>query len=672
MLIKNKIRISSPKVSSDELTGYLQQTPNSKLFGIFRSNIALYNWGCKGKETKFKKWLKEKAGTAPVLLDSSMNAIAIKQMGLYLNNKGYFNSQIYDSIARKKKKATVYYLVKLSEPFIITDVRYTIQDKVFASFVYRDTAECLIKKWSNYDSYLFDNERTRIAGNLLNQGFYQFSTSFIKFHIDSLQKARTMRVNIEIFNPVVPSLSYFGALTDVPHKRFRIHRIFIYSDYDLIQKEELSYDTLIQGFLSDRHDTTHYFYSYLYNGKLKIKPRTVVQTLFLKTGDYYNASEVLKTYTNLGRLPIFRYKNIQFKEVFDTAHPNRNLIDCKILLSREQVHSFSVSTDGTNSAGAFGLQGNLIYQNRNIFRGAQFLRVNLSASAMTQGSTSGSAKTLFNTLEFGINASLTFPQFLVPIKQEVLPRRLKPRTTIKLGYNFQKQADYDRHISNISFGYNWSQTEKLGHVFNPIELSFVKVLPDSLFLVWLNNLTDKRQINQYTNHLVAGMRYTITYNSQDRSNAKDFFYIRSNIQTGGNLFYSINSLFNSQRTGSSYTLFGVPYAQFIRPDIDFRYFVNPSKTTMLVFRFYGGIGISYGNSIALPFEKAFFAGGSNDIRGWRMGTLGPGGYYSDTVTNNYSQIGDIQLQGNIEYRFPVYRFFKGALFTDFGNIWLLR
>ena len=673
LLIKNKFRISNRKISSDELSGYIQQTPNSKLFGLFRTNIALYNLGNKGKNTKFKKWLREKVGTAPVILDSALNTIALKQMGLYMNNKGYFNSVLKDSIARKKKKAIVYYKIDASRPYTIRKISYSINDKQVAEFVFKDTSKCLIHHGDNYDSYILDNERTRITNNLQNFGYYRFSTGFIVYHVDSLLNSRQMDLVVEITNPVIPSTTHIDSLTETSHQRYRINTIRIIPDYDPIQKEVIFYDTLIKGYLSNRHDSTKYYYSFLYNGKLKIKPRTIVQSLFIKPGDYYSLSDINKTYTNLGRLPIFRYKNIQFTEVKNLSTDKNDVIDCKILLSREQLQSFSVSTDGTNSAGAFGIQGNLIYQNRNIFRGAQFFRVNFSASAMTQGSaTSTGVSTFFNTFELGINASLTFPQFLIPVRQETLPKRFKPKTTINVGYNFQKQDDYDRHISNATFGYNWNQNDKLNHTINPIEFSFVRVYPDSAFLAWLNSLTDQRLKNQYTNHLVAGLRYTITYNSQDRSKIEDYFYIRANFQTGGNLFYGIYSLIDGPKTGSSYTMFGVPFAQFVRPDLDFRYFLMFSRSRILVMRFYGGIGIPYGNSSSLPFEKAFYAGGSNDIRGWRMGNLGPGNFYNDTVSNTYSQIGDIQLQGNIEYRFTISGIFKGALFADMGNVWLLK
>ena len=640
---------------------------------MFRTNIALYNWGSKGKDTRFKKWLRTKAGSAPVLLDTSLTATSLKQMKLYLNNIGYFNSVLHDSVAIKKKKAKVYYFIKTSKPYTIRNISYSIPDLQLAGFVNKDTSVSLIKKGSIYNSYTLDNERTRIATSLQNNGYFKFSTGFIVYKIDSILNSHQMDIEIEITNPVIPSIDDFGTFVESDHRRYKIHRIYFYPNYDPLQSDAITYDTLVKSYLDSSKDTTRHNYYFLYTGKMKMKPRTLVQSSFIKPGIYYSSDIVNKTYLNLGRLPVFRYKNIQFKESTDISPGEKDLLDCRIMLAREQVQSISLSPVGTNSAGAFGIQGNVVYQNRNVFRGGQLFSINLSASAQTQATTGSDAgKSLFNTIELGANTSLTFPQFLFPVRQETLPRRFKPRTTITIGYSFQKQADYNRHITNVNFGYTWNQTEKLTHTLNPVEISFVKVYPDSAFLAWLNSLTDKSLINQYTDHMVAGLRYTITYNTQERSKVKDFFYIRSNVQTGGNLFYAYNSLFGGEKTGSSYTAFGVPYSQFVRPDLDVRYYNMRSIVSMVVYRLYAGIGIPYGNSNSLPFEKAFFAGGANDIRGWKMGLLGPGSYYNDTVSNAYNQIGDMQLQANIEYRFPVYDIFKGAVFMDLGNIWLLE
>ncbi|MCX6248597.1 MAG: BamA/TamA family outer membrane protein [Bacteroidetes bacterium] len=671
LLIKNKFKVSSGKVSSDDLSGYLQQEPNSKLFGLFRTNIAFYNAGSKGKETKFKKWMRTKPGTAPVLLDSNLNSIARKQMSLYLANKGYFNATVKDSVIFHRKKATVVYLVKLNTPYTIRSIKYAIADTSLAKFVCLDTAKTLIHQGQNYDMYLLDAERTRITTALMNHGYYHFSNLYVHYRIDSTFNRNVMDITKEIRNPVVPSLDYLGTFIESKHERYTIGRIMINPDYSLLQSDSLTFDTLVVTFKASRHDTTGNTYYFLYKNKMKLKPRTLSQMIFLKSGTYYNLNDVSQTYSQLAMLQVFNYTNIQMHEAAGAGLNTRDKLDCKILLSRAPVHSFSVSTDVTNSAGAFGLQGSIGYMNRNLFRGAQLFRISLNGAAQMQASSGDVTTNLINTIELGITTSLTFPQFLFPIRPERVSKKFKPRTTITLGYNFQRRIDYDRHISNISFGYSWNQNEKIKHMINPVEITMVKIWPDSTFTAYLNSLTDKRLKNQYTNHLVAGLKYTFTYTGQDVQKVKDFFYIRSNFETGGNLIYAVDEMFKVPKTDGFYTLFNIPYSQFVRPDMDVRFYHFFNKTTSLVSRVYAGFGVPYGNSISLPFEKAFFAGGSNDIRGWKMGTLGPGHYHNDTL-ETYDQTGDMQLQFNLEYRFPVYKYFRSAFFMDLGNVWLLK
>ncbi|MCX6243339.1 MAG: BamA/TamA family outer membrane protein [Bacteroidetes bacterium] len=673
LLIKNKIKVQGGKFPKDELTSYIQQEPNKKLFGLFRSNIAFYNMGSKGKDTKFNRWLKNKVGRAPVLLDTMMINTSKKQMGLYIANKGHFNSTVTDSIEYHKKKATVTYIVKPSVPYTIQNICYEIADTVLAGFVFRDTVKSLIHIGRNYDSYLLDAERTRIVNEMRDQGYYHFSSSYIRFIIDSAYKTRKMDLTIEIRNLIVPSLDYLGTFTEARHARSKINKILIIPEYSLLQSDTMKYDTLAVTYKAKKHDTTGSTYYILRNTKLHLKPRTISQMIFIRSGSYFNRTDVSQTYSQLASLQIFNYMNIQFNETPGTGPESRDKLDCRILLSRVPVHSFTISTDGTNSAGAFGVQGNFIYQNRNLFRGGQLFKISLSGAASMQGNVGSDPHPgFFNTVEFGANTSLTFPQFLIPIRPEAFSKKFKPRTTISFGYNFQRKPDYDRHITNATFGYSWNQNEKLKHTLNPAEISFVKIFPDSSFTAYLNTLDDKRLKNQYTDHLVAGLRYTLTYSGQDVNTVKDFAYIRSNFETGGNLFYAINELANTPKTTTSYIVLGVPYSQFIRPDMDFRFYHFFNKTNSFVTRFYGGIAVPYGNSISVPFEKAFFAGGANDIRGWKMGSLGPGHYHNDTVGNSYDQTGDMQLQLDLEYRFQVWKQVRSALFMDIGNVWLIH
>ncbi|MCX6251416.1 MAG: BamA/TamA family outer membrane protein [Bacteroidetes bacterium] len=672
LLTKNKIKINNRQVSSDELSGYIQQTPNSKLFGLFRTNIACYNYGNQGKDSKFKTWMRLKAGTPPVILDTNLTTISLKQMKLYLNNKGYFHSNIRDSVVYHKKKAKVYYLVETSKLYLIHDFVYSIPDTQLAHFVFQDTSKSLIKRGAPYDSYILDNERSRITNSLMNQGFYKFSTAFIKYRIDSSLDAHQVNISLQIINVVVPSIENFGVMVELPHKRFLINKIFIHPDFDLLQSDTVVYDTLKLSYQVSGADTIPNTYYFLYVNKMKIHPATIAQGIFIRNGSYYNLLDINQTYSQLSSLNVFKYISIQLHEVPGNGPNHENLLDCHVQLALASVQSFMVSPDVTNSAGSLGLQANFSYSTRNIFHGAQFLKLSLNAAAQAQG-TIGSANhnQFFNTLELGGNVSLTLPQFLIPIRQWKLPKSFKPKTVINIGFDFQQRTEYSRSISNVAFGYTWTQNNQIRHILNPMEIIFVKAVVDSAFSAQLNKLSDKRYKNQYTDHLVAGLKYSITFSNQMVNTIQNFFYIRSNFETGGNLIYGVNELLKSPKNANgNYTLFNIQYAQFVRPDLDLRYYHLFNSKQTLVLRFYGGIGFPYGNSNVLPFEKAFFAGGSNDIRGWKLGTLGPGAYHNDTLPSTYDQSGDLQLQGNIELRFPVYKWIKSAVFLDMGNVWM--
>ena len=663
-------------MSRDNLSGYLQQVPNKKLLGLFRANIAFYNWGCKGKDSKFKKWLRTTPGAEPVILDTGLVHISSKQMIMYLRNIGYLNATISDSVLLHDKKATVWFNIKTAEPYKIRRFVYSIPDTHLSNFVCRDTTNSYIKRGELYNAYLLDDERTRIVNNLLRFGFYRFNANYIFYRIDSSLNSHKMDITLEITNPVMPSFEDFSMVIQAPHRQYRIHNIYINENYDHLKADTTVQDTLIRTFegVKGSRPVSYYF---LDGSRIWLKPRTLSQSIFIRPGDYYNLSDVNQTYSQLSGLQVFRYVNLSFFEsavIPDRKIPYSDLLDCRIQLSRSPAHSFTITTDGTNSSGALGIQGSISYLNKNIFRGAQLLRINLTGALQAQAVISDEGnQALFNTIEIGLNAGLTFPQFLIPIRQEKLPKHFKPKTTISAGYDFQLQPAYNRHIANASFGYTWIQNDRIHHTLNPIELTLVKIFPDSAFTAYINSQQDKRLKNQYTDHLVPGLRYTFTFNNQNVTTLKNFTYVRANFETGGNLLYTIDKAVGAPVNEDGYfTLFKIQYAQFIRPDVDFRYYNFLGKHFKMVYRFYCGIGIPYGNSTVLPFEKAFFAGGANGMRGWKMGYLGPGSYHNDTLSGNFNQIGDMQLEGNIEFRFTIYKMLRGALFIDAGNIWLLQ
>jgi len=392
----------------------------------------------------------------------------------------------------------------------------------------------------------------------------------------------------------------------------------------------------------------------------------------------YRQSDEKNTYKQLSGLPLFGYTSINFKEVADkssTPDSLKNYLDCSINLVRRPVQSFSVETEGTTSGGKLGMNGNFVYQNLNIFRGAEVLTFKLTGGVeWQQGGVAKKNNVLlfFNTFETGAEVSLDFPKFLLPVSQDRIPKLLRPRTTIKTGTNFQNRPDYKRYVTNISFGYNWRSKEFVGHSLTPIEINSVSIFPDSAFIQKINALNDPRLKNQYTDHFIMAIKYSYLYNDQVRNKVKNFTFFRWNFESAGNLLDFGNSILNTPKNENGlYTVWNIPYSQYLRSDIDFRYYFTFSENSTLVYRNLFGLGVPMGNSVVLPFEKGFYGGGTNDMRGWKYRSLGPGSY-QDTSTTYFEKMGDIILEANLEYRFPVYGFLKGALFTDFGNIWLLN
>lgn len=676
LLLKNKIKPDTKKISKEELAGYYQQEPNKKLLGLFHANIAFYNWGASGKDSKFKKWLRTKIGSAPVILDTNLVTITKRQMGLYLNNIGYFNSTLTDTVIYKKKKARVIYRIKTTNPYTIRNLNWSISDTQLASYININLSKCLIKRTSNYNAYTLDAERTRITNALVNHGYYRFSSNYIIFQVDSSLNSRQTDITIEILNPVVPSMVDFGMMKESTHRRYKIHEVYISPQFDYQKQDTASYDTVAKTYSSPYRGKKSITYYFLCRDKIKLHQRTIAQNIMIEPDSWYNLKDIDQTYSRLSGLQNFKFINIDFVDApVNTEDPDNYpfQLDSQIKLARSSAQSLSWSTDGTNSDGALGIAGNIGYMNENIFHGAQILKITLSAS--TQMQAGGGQGGLFNTIEFGANASITFPQFLIPIRQEKLPKSFKPKTKLSFGYNFQQKQDpdYIRHIVNTSYGYTWIQSPTLSHTLNPVEILLVKVFPSPEFTAKLDSLQDVRFKNQYTDHLIAGLKYTLTFSNQSVAKRGNFFYIRSNFETSGNLIYGIDNLFNAPKNDQGeFTLFNIQYSQFIRPNLDFRFYNQLGKGYSIDYRFYGGIGISYGNSTVMPFEKAFLAGGANDMRGWRMGDLGPGSFHNDTLSQNFGQLGDMQLQLQAEFRFPIYSFFKGALYADIGNVWLLK
>ena len=355
--------------------------------------------------------------------------------------------------------------------------------------------------------------------------------------------------------------------------------------------------------------------------------------------------------------------NIRFNEVEGSDH----LLDCEVLIVPATRQSFTLRVEGTNSGGNIGAAGNITYRNRNLLGGSEQFDLSFTGAIETLRETGESG--YGNLLEFGVEGRLRIPKFLLPFRTDQFIRRFNPQTNIRLSYNYQQRPDYTRTLVNASFGYNWRGSGNLSHLVYPLETSLILTPYKSPeFEDWLEG---KYLFYSYVPHLIVDSRYTMVFSNQKLLKNQDFQNVRMNLEAAGNLLYAGYRLFAPDPGDENYQVFGVDFSQYVRADIDFRSYNFFYEDISLVFRGFAGVGIPYLNSGAMPFEKQYFSGGANSIRGWQVKNLGPGSFNDTTRTTYPNQTGDLKLEANAEYRFRLFWKVEAALFLDVGNIWSL-
>ncbi|MCP4550618.1 MAG: BamA/TamA family outer membrane protein [Bacteroidetes bacterium] len=682
LLNKNKIVVQAEnsEINKDEFYGLIGQTPNKRLLGVWRFKLWANQLSTKGKERKFKNWMSRSFGESPVFFDTQITQKSIRQMEIYLNKTGHFNSKVwYESIAKRKKLNLIYH-IKPTKPYKIKSYNYQISDSQLYKSISRISTSSLIIEGDNYNAFIIDDERDRITDSLKNIGYYNFDKEYIYFEIDSAFNSNSLDITLTVKDLRIQDTLNPEQTITIPHKHYYINNIYINPDFALTNADQIDLDTLAISVQEDTNNPHLNTYHFLHKNELQIKPKVITQSILISTERLYSLETVKQTYRRLADLKVFRYTNIQFATVVGKNNSANNLLDCYINLEQSKVQSYTVEAEGTNSGGDLGLGGNIVYANKNFFKGAELFQVRIKGALEVQKMNSSTANQandkflFFNTLETGIEVSLNFPRFLIPIKQERFSKGLKPTTTtVNTGINYQQRPQYRRYITNVSFGYNWSQNSNIQHILFPVEVNSVKVYPTAEFEETLELVTDERLKNQYTDHLISALKYSFIFNNQELNKLKNFIYFRANFETSGLLLKGVNMLSGIAENDDGYnTLFNIRYAQYVRADIDFRYYDVQSKENRLVFRGMLGVGIPYGNSVDIPFEKGFYAGGANGMRGWRIRSLGPGSSDNDDSFSQVDRIGDLQLEANIEYRFPIHSFVKGAVYMDMGNVWLLK
>lgn len=659
LLDKNEIKTQNGQVNKDEIKNYLHQKPNKKIFGFIKFHLFLYNLSKKGKEGGINRWLRS-IGEEPVIFDEFARKKTSSQLELYLRNKGYYNSVVEDTtlFSRKRKAVNIFHLT-LNEPYKINNISYEFEDESLKPFIIPDTAFSLIRSGDFFDVNVLSEERERIEELLRNKGFYNFYKEYIYFRTDS--SLLSNRVDLTFVFKKYREEYLKDQFHEISHPRYRLRNIYINTDYQpgeaLSDNEEYfaSLDTVIL-------DNIHIIFS----GDPGVRPSVVTSSCYIIPGQYYQLQNVNKTYQRLSSLQIFRLITFNFKEYKEVKDGER-FLDCHIDLTNLTLQSFAVELEGTNSSGNIGAAGNLIYQHRNLFTGAENFDMRLKGAIETIKETRDYH--FGNMVEFGVEAGIRFPKFLLPFRSDQFIRQFRPYTRLSLAYNYQRRPDYARTVANASLSYNWKGNPNLTHIVSPMELSLIKIpYKSQQFIDWLEG---KYIYYSYQPHLITVSSYSLIFSNQNIHKSQDFVFVRFNAESAGNILYSVYKIGGIDDNHGNYSLLNTKFAQFLRGDIDFRFFNFIDKNNSLAYRIFAGAGYPYKNSTALPFEKRYFSGGANSIRAWQVRNLGPGSF-RDTARSHYpNQTADIKLEANIEYRFKMFWLLEGAIFVDGGNIWAI-
>jgi outer membrane translocation and assembly module TamA len=665
--MQNKIETDTNAIEKERFQSLLKQKPNRKILGLFQFHLSMYNLGNRGKETNFKKWLKS-IGEEPAILDSMQTLRSRNQLLLLLNQKGFFHAEVRDSVILRKKKARVIYKIQSNRPYTIRNIRFETRDPNIQPFMEFIRSTSLLKSGEAYDEEKMNAERERIASEMKDRGFYYFGKNYITYEVDSSLQSYQADLNLyvnRINENVDPGVA--GNLPVSNHHSFNLQHIYIRTDYNPRDPAggQAPDTTIVNGI------------HILSSGKEEIiRNEVLVNNIFINRGDRFLQRDLDYTYTRLQELNTYKFINIQFNEVPRDSIQDEYLLNVHILLTPMDMQDFTTEAEATNTGGNLGIAGSFGWRNKNVFSGAEVLEMKVKGALEALPNLSDSVEEkkilLFNTYEIGPEVSLTFKKFLLPgFITRNTSRYFNPRSILTAGFNFQDRPDYRRSILNASFGYNWQLSRSQRWIAFPVIINAVTVDPSPGFRARLDSLNDPRLSYSYETHLIPSSRYTWIFNNQQKT--RNFFFIRGNLELSGLLLRGLAPSLNLNKDEQgSYEVFGIPFSQYVKPDLDVSFHHSLDQNNTLVYRIASGIGFPFANSKALPFEKSFFAGGANSIRAWNARTLGPGSYRRGF--NLIEQSGDIKIEANLEYRSFLFRVLEGALlegaaFVDAGNIW---
>ena len=661
LLDEVKIVSDTKEVKPSLFNSYLRQNPNAKWFNMVK--IPMYIYGASGTDsTKRVNRFFRKIGDAPVIYNADVAMKSKEEIEKAVRNMGYIGAKVTIHTEAKKNKLKLFYHIEAGRPYMIRHIAYNIDDLNISDCLQQDSAQSMLFPGMPFDVNVLDAERQRITRLLQNKGYYKFNKDFLVYQADTTRNTYLVDLTLKL-------LPYQRKKEDPPQK----HRQYLVNSVNFIADSEMT--PIRKGSFTGFDSLSYKGYNMYYKDKMFLRPKLLVDFNRIRPGEFYSERDVQNTYSALGRLRMLKYSNKEVN-VSDSTK-----LDAYIVMSKGQNKSVSFEIEGTNSAGDLGAAASISFQHRNVFKGSETftMKVRGAYEAITG---LGQDYVNDNYTEYGVESSLNFPEFMFPFLSSDFKRKIKATSEVGLKFTSQVRPEFSRMLASASWSYRWSDRKHIQHRLDLADINYVYMpskSPD--FQEYLDKMTANNSLLRasYENVLIVRMGYNFTYNSAGntmmRTPTKSSYSLRVNVEEAGNLMYAASKLAHSTPKGDKgFVLANIPFAQYIKGDFDFakNFMIDPRNS----FVFHIGVGVAYpyGNSRALPFEKRYFSGGANSVRGWSVRSLGPGGYKgsSDGQMDFIKQSGDIKLDLNVEYRTHLFWKLNGAAFIDAGNIWTIR
>lgn len=621
------VKSDQKDLDAASLATYIRQKANFKWFSLFK--IPLSTYSLSGKDST--RWLNrtlQRIGEKPVIFDTLQARLSCEDLKTAMFNLGYMNSSVSLQTKVKGKKLKAIYTLTPGPSFYIGRVDYDIQDDSIARILKMDIpANRGLKPGMKFVVSVLDNERKRITSILEDNGYYRFHKDFIQYTADSIRGSNRIGVTLHLLKYRANSNS-----PETFHPRYILNSV---------------------NYLSSDSDRIH------------IRRHVLEAATALQPGKPYSASDLQRTYNNFSRLQAIRYTNIRFVEPPDT-----NLLNCNIQISTNKPSTISFQPEGTNTAGDLGAAASLTYINRNLFRGSEQFSIGIRGAYEAITGLEGYQDQ--NYQEYSVESKLQLPRFVAPFLRGSFRNRQDATSELLVSWNLQNRPEFHRRVFSATWRYRWSEPKRnLNYRLDLLDLNYVYMpwISETFKHDYLDSVSNRNAILRYNYEdlFIMKLGFGVNYN-----NGVDA--IRTNIETAGNILDGFSGIFNFRRNDEGHhTLFNIAYAQYAKFDFDYTHLLKFDSHNTLALHADFGIAYPYGNSTILPFEKRYFSGGANSVRGWSVRSLGPGKFKGDDGNIDFiNQTGDMKLDMNAEMRTFLFWKFDGALFVDAGNIWTLR